>query len=293
MKSKFVNHSVVRMDNFKKRVDEWVRANLSKALQVNKRWIILYPCDRDEITCQLTKKYIEKFHQSASKWNAIPAEERSIIVEEFNAAVIVWFSQNYQSHDRSRFREISTIIYDPAYYPDEMSKAVVQRGGDCDCDDGCGEFCSRREKNLECRDSCNSGGFCTNKESRLPFDWDSLLEVLFISPQMGAGVFAKTDIPRGTFLGVVTGFAITEEELKKRLDYKNGDYDNSNLFGARKRNGDPLWAIDASKAGNHTRFVNSRCKPNVGTFTWVAQNRLLIKMISVENICAVSRRLNF
>lgn len=276
------------MESYLRKVDEWVRDNIYNILQANNRWIALYPVETVPIICQLTESYIQKFHRSNSKWHSIPPVERSLMVEQLNSAVSDWLARNYRNHDRSRFREVSEVMYDPAQYPDELSKAVHERGGVCNCDDGCGEDCSQRARRVECSDQCNSGANCGNKESRSPVDWSSEVKVRFISLEMGVGVFAEEDIASGSFIGVVTGEAITEDELAKRLD--DGSEDNHNLFGARRKKGDPVWAIDASQCGNFTRFVNSSCQPNVGTIPWVAQSRIIIKLVAVEDISAVSEK---
>jgi len=79
---------------------------------------------------------------------------------------------------------------------------------------------------------------------------------------IGFGLFAKHDIPKDECIGEYTGEVITKEEKTKRgvmyEEKKLGNYFYSTSVDGMK--------IDAQAMGNHTRFINHSCQPNVWTF---------------------------
>jgi SET domain-containing protein len=84
------------------------------------------------------------------------------------------------------------------------------------------------------------------------------------SPIHGNGVFAATDIPKGTRLIRYRGKILTHEQANKR--YGNDvDSGHTFLFTLNEK-----YLIDANEDGNIARWINHSCSPNCQA--WVIEH---------------------
>jgi len=75
----------------------------------------------------------------------------------------------------------------------------------------------------------------------------------------GLGLFARHDIPVGECVGEYTGELITRQEEALRQDINERRELSNYFYDTCAQN----LTIDASAMGNHTRFINHSCDPNV------------------------------
>lgn len=113
---------------------------------------------------------------------------------------------------------------------------------------------------FECNENCSCNvNKCHNRlvqfPCRLPFE-------VFKTEKHGWGLRCAVDLPAGTYLGEYTGRLITEDEFNYEIE------DDSYCFdcGSHSR-----FTIDGRLYGNHLRFVNHSCRPNV-RFAYVYVN---------------------
>ncbi|KZV97869.1 SET domain-containing protein [Exidia glandulosa HHB12029] len=149
---------------------------------------------------------------------------------------------------------------------------------------------------FECNDECGCDPeTCLNRVTQRGRRYD--IEIIK-TPRKGWGVFAKSDIPMHSFVGVYSGELITDKESHLRSDFydrfgrnymftldmwylkKKARRKYHKMFGAAgqsfqqflededKQPGDeevdqnPSFTVDAFHAGNFTRFLNHCCDPN-------------------------------
>ena len=145
--------------------------------------------------------------------------------------------------------------------------------------------CKNAKRHIECNDTkCPNKKSCNNRESSTNFDFKSLMKIDFIDKQKHFGVIATSPIKKGTYLGLVTGVVISQEQLKE-TEYSNCD---DYIFGfcspspfrypsLKYTNARDLTyffylftnrGIDSRNYGNHTRFFNHSCNPNVSYQLW-------------------------
>ena len=84
------------------------------------------------------------------------------------------------------------------------------------------------------------------------------IEIRFIDPKVGFGVFAKESIPPYSTLNHYTGVLMLDSEIKP-------SHDSTFSFTDLKN-----YSIDAMKAGNWTRFINhgDEKKPKTNAIPW-------------------------
>ena len=73
----------------------------------------------------------------------------------------------------------------------------------------------------------------------------------------GRGVFALTDIPKGTRLMEYLGERITHREADRRYAAEHEHSPHTMLFAVNDK-----VVIDATRKGNSARFINHSCRPN-------------------------------
>ena len=73
----------------------------------------------------------------------------------------------------------------------------------------------------------------------------------------GKGVFALTDIPKGTRLMEYVGERISHKEADRRYAAEHEHSPHTMLFAV-----DDKVVIDATQWGNSSRFINHSCTPN-------------------------------
>jgi SET domain-containing protein len=87
------------------------------------------------------------------------------------------------------------------------------------------------------------------------------LEVRYVNPSVGFGVFCSKDITRYSFVGEYLGFV-----RRRKLSFlSESDY----VFGYNIRTKATSWVIDAEKMGNSTRFINHSYEPNLICSSWI------------------------
>lgn len=143
---------------------------------------------------------------------------------------------------------------------------------------------------FECNDACGCDESCMNRVVQRGRQY--LIEIKNTADK-GWGVFAKSDIPSHSFVGVYAGELITDREshareglytligrsylfavemwyLKKafrreyRKRFRSGS-DTSGDEGVRQNDDDEqssVFVVDAFHVGNFTRFLNHSCQPN-------------------------------
>jgi SET domain-containing protein len=74
--------------------------------------------------------------------------------------------------------------------------------------------------------------------------------------EIGLGLFAKADIPKGTRIIQYTGERIRKDDVEKH----KGRY----LFTLNHK-----WTIDGKSRTNLARYANHSCRPNAETFTTI------------------------
>jgi uncharacterized protein len=75
------------------------------------------------------------------------------------------------------------------------------------------------------------------------------------SPVHGKGLFAKTDIPKGTRIIAYEGERVLKDQLGE--DYLNGLSSLNYVMNLNE-----TMAIDGERNGNDARFINHSCEPN-------------------------------
>lgn len=197
----------------KLRTEEFVRENIYEILQIKKgRWIINGPNDRVRGT--LRRKYIELHFKTESLWSRYCSKRaRMQHAEDFNTSIFGWLNKNYKHWRQASLTDLNQVL--------GVADAVLSNTKKNDlgkthyCNDNCSSMkCPNRKKFLECGESCKTPD-CTNKESLADFDWEELMHVKFISKNKGVGVVAAVDMPKGKFLGEVTGVALDEKAYEQ------------------------------------------------------------------------------
>jgi len=88
----------------------------------------------------------------------------------------------------------------------------------------------------------------------------SSVDIKFINPLVGYGIFATANIAALTYVGEYTGI------VEKRNKRKNSC--NDYIFGYVVCGDETSWVIDAEHQGNFTRFINHSYQPNL-TSRWI------------------------
>ncbi|KAG8956369.1 hypothetical protein FRC04_004450 [Tulasnella sp. 424] len=127
---------------------------------------------------------------------------------------------------------------------------------------------------FECNEACGCSEDCQNRVVQNGRKCKLLLKK---TRNKGWGVFADEFIPTGRFIGIYSGELLTDAEAHKRgllgrtylfnLDFVHLKDDTSpeKSSGSRESSasGNSKYAVDAFHAGNHTRFLNHSCDPNI------------------------------
>jgi hypothetical protein len=141
----------------------------------------------------------------------------------------------------------------------------------------CGDACLNRQLFIECPPSCPNGTRCTNR--RLTNGENARLAV-GQSGVAGLGVFARGDIPVGTFLVEYVGEVIDRDEYvrRKRMYLQQG---RTNTYFMDLGGG---FTIDALAQGGIGRFFNHSCDPNCEVQKWMVDGRPTIGLFSRRDI---------
>ena len=125
-------------------------------------------------------------------------------------------------------------------------------------------FASASRPVFECNSKCRCSSRCPNRVTQnQPL---STLQVYQTAPKAkGYGVRCTQCIPQGTFIGEYVGEIISSSEARQRLE-KLSPTDSCYVMTYKEHvDGGSVLAtnIDATFAGNITRYVNHSCSPNV------------------------------
>ena len=85
----------------------------------------------------------------------------------------------------------------------------------------------------------------------------------------GRGVYARTNIPKGTRLIEYAGELITHAEADRRYDDEDTSDHHTFLFILNEK-----WCVDAVRGGNIARFINHSCDPNC--IAWIIDDKIWI-----------------
>lgn len=260
-------------------VDKFVRDNIFLIAQRKYRWIYLDSETPTEII--LFTKFIEYAFKSIANWKKrVSKKQRRPWVNHFNCAIRNWLVKYYPS--RSEFVYGEEVLYEEDLCSNASSQGIQPVA--CACKDNCATACPNRWLEVECDSKCQSGSSCTNKEAQTPFDWQTIIDARYISKEIGVGLFAKTDIQEGTYLGHVAGFALTAAKTAKAIADGEGRY----LFSWRELGTSFVRTINTHKYGNHTRFLNHSSAPNTQPQQWLSVGRMVIKFYAQRLIRKVS-----
>lgn len=250
------------------KVDAFVRENIFLILQRKYRWI--YEDSAIELEQELFEKFVVFAFKSEKNWLKKTAKAtRPKIKHDFDNAISSWLKIHYKG--AVHFTFTNDIIDQLQVEQEEQS--VYDR---CFCNEGCGDACINRQMCYECDEMCPSGETCRNREAQVSFDWKTSVQVLFVSDNVGAGVFSKKQLPGDTYLGYVSGIAVTLEGQNERLSTGVGDY----MFKVASSKNEKTQAIDPRLFGNHTRFLNHSCSPNCRVEIWVVAGRKIAKIFT-------------
>lgn len=114
------------------------------------------------------------------------------------------------------------------------------------------------------------------KELKTPNFAESI--IAWINSDVGYGLIAGEEIPKGTFIGEYTGL------IRKR----RGKTDRKNNYCFEYNFGESFWKspyiIDAKEIGNHTRFINHSDRPNLEPISIYHQGAMHVIFIAKETI---------
>ncbi|KAF7303712.1 hypothetical protein MIND_00600600 [Mycena indigotica] len=168
---------------------------------------------------------------------------------EFYYTNRLWLGSDIEASDMSTLRQNEyTQEYWPGFQYDTKGRIrnqgipIFECNAHCSCDD---EECRNRvvQKGRQCD------------------------VVLRKTEKKGWGVFAKSKILEGTFIGIYSGEFILERECERRgmvYDMSNRTYLlDIDFYNVTRKFGDNVeFGVDAYHVGNFTRFLNHSCDPN-------------------------------
>ena len=144
----------------------------------------------------------------------------------------------------------------------------------------CGEGCINRELFQECSEVyCPHGSRCTNR--RFQLKQYAPLDVLRAG-RKGFGLFAKEDLPAGTFLIEYVGEVLEEEEYERRKQFYEKSHQRHYYF-MNIGNGE---TVDATRKGGVGRFINHSCEPNCETQKWTVNGEVTIGLFTKLDVAA-------
>lgn len=259
-------------------VDGYVRAHIFEMLQLPSNWVSVKP----ERKIQLRKKFLDEYltfaKLSLSTWKKMEAKN-------FNNTIQNWFMNRYENPTASRFTKVDCLIYGPDIFPNGFPVWKTGPSRNHKCRDRCGENCSNRRSLMECDSHCASGDRCKNRESQCGFNFEDFMQVRYISKEKGSGLFATKFIPDETFIGQMTGEALPESEHNiRKSDPVRAQY----MLQFKMNAGDPVFSVDPTEFGNHTRFCNHSCEPNAGFIVWTVGRTEILKLETIKDIHPVS-----
>lgn len=261
--------------------------NLFLVLQRKARWLYL---DSGNLLDQLlfdafiTDSGFKSKENFKKKYSKAGQTQR---LNHFNISIKRWLDHKYPSH--KHFYHTDSIIYER----DRKLQRLTESAGGVEIKismESYGSCEENYEELMECGDECGRPD-CFNKEaSSGTFKWESLMRLSYEGKEVGAGIRSITSLQAQTFLGNVTGEAITHSELAKR---KKMPERWTYIFLVSKSPKLSLVAgIDPFFYGNHARFFNHSCQPNCTFELWLVKGKWTVKFYTTKIVQEVSK-LNF
>ena len=170
-------------------------------------------------------------------------------------------------------------------YPVKVKTCAVSENSVCSCKstdpDPCGpdSNCMNRITQYECHPATCPAGADKCQNQRFAMFQYSPTDI-FKSENKGWGLRASDDISCGVFVGEYCGELIDENECKARVRNQNLTQNYNFYFCVLDRD----RVIDASKKGNHLRFINHSCEPNCQTQVWTVNGDQRVGVFALRDI---------
>lgn len=259
-------------------VDSFVRANIFLILQCKPRRVL--ENDADPVKIKLFEAYVTHFFGSEQKRKRkTNPKTRKNHLDSSNIAISNWLQRKYDT--------AKLFIYQDhiSYAGKQIRPTDILDPDPCNClAFRCGSGCPNRDMLVECNSSCLCGDSCLNRESQNTFDWQKYMTVSYINSHVGAGVLATSELPENMFVGIFAGVAITRAQKDKLIRDGVGNY----LLEVTKNPKVSIQGVDPRDFGNHTRFINHSCLPNVVPYVWACNGQWVVKFFTTQVIHKVS-----
>lgn len=249
---------------------KWRRIPLSLAEQLEEEWTCSLNPDPSFNACSVPQEFEDHVidEMIAQVEGAGGEEPEDLSVEKRKARrPTIWqqISANLYTH---RERNV--------YNDDETMVCGCSR----DQEVPCGEGCINRELFQECSEVyCPHGSRCTNRRFQLkeyaPLD-------VMRAGKKGFGLFARENMPAGTFLIEYVGEVLEEEEYERRKQFYEKSHQRHYYF-MNIGNGE---TVDATRKGGVGRFINHSCEPNCETQKWTVNGEVTIGLFTKTDVAA-------
>ncbi|KAG1683065.1 Histone-lysine N-methyltransferase SETD2 [Nymphon striatum] len=141
----------------------------------------------------------------------------------------------------------------------------------------CGDDCLNRLLMIECGSRCRNDDLCANKR----FQWREYVNVVPFKTEMkGFGLKTLEDISSEQFIIEYVGEVLNHKEFNQRVKQYSKEKCEHYYFMSLRAD----EILDATYAGNVSRFINHSCSPNVETQKWTVNGELRIGFFSKRNI---------
>ncbi|KAF2072459.1 hypothetical protein CYY_006235 [Polysphondylium violaceum] len=231
-----------------------------KSPNKNKRSIVKSSTTTSTTTSTLPKKVTTEYITDLISQGKTPISK---------IAVLIQYSRE------KNFKFLSTNLYL------ERRERILDDDDDidiCNClniDGDCGEECINRKSYIECDvKHCDVVG-CRNQ--RFQRKLYSPIEPFHAGPK-GWGLRATQDIKKKDFIIEYCGEVITKATCINRMQKA----ENEKFFYFLTL--DAKECLDASKKGNHARFINHSCDPNCETQKWNVGGEVKIGIFAIKDI---------
>ena len=171
-------------------------------------------------------------------------------------------------------------------HPVKIRTTTVDESSVCSCKatdpNPCGpdSNCMNRITYIECHPaSCPALDKCQNQRFR---NFEYVNTEVFKSTNRGWGLRAMVDVKTDVFIGEYCGELIDRAECSRRVTQQNFSQ-NYNFYFCEL---DKDRVIDASKKGNHLRFLNHSCEPNCTTQVWLVNGDFRVGVFTIRDIGA-------
>ncbi|KNC56044.1 histone-lysine N-methyltransferase [Thecamonas trahens ATCC 50062] len=162
----------------------------------------------------------------------------------------------------------------------KKSRPAYDEAFQCECDNEvqCGPGCENFDMAIECIEGyCHMRDLCRNQ--RLQRKQTADVEV-FQTKLKGLGLRACSKVSQGDLIMEYVGDIIDKREFNRRV--KAYADENITHFYFMSIGNEEM--IDATKAGNISRFINHSCAPNARTEMWTVANEHRVGLYAVNDI---------